>query len=204
MSAKSPTRKQWSLWRKVLAGIILFLSVLALALGLGLGLTLGNGDDDNSNTDQPTLTPLPSPNSTLTWTPNINDTWQIILSHPPIVSAAVAPNVNIFDVDLFDTPVSTIEHLHNAGRRVVCYFSAGSYEDWRPDAKNFQDMDLGKTLDGWVGEKWLKLGSANVREIMRKRIEMAKAKKCDGIDPDNVDGYVWHSLLYYMTESNRQ
>jgi hypothetical protein len=33
--------------------------------------------------------------------------------------------------------------------------------------------------------------------VIRKRIEMAKSKGCDGVDPDNVDGYVrrcWKSV----------
>jgi hypothetical protein len=36
----------------------------------------------------------------------------------------------------------------------------------------------------------LKLDSIDVRDIMKRRIKMAKEKSCDGIDPDNVDGYV--------------
>ena len=45
-------------------------------------------------------------------------------------------------------------------------------------------------LDGWPGERWLKLSSDNVRSIMKKRVEMSAQKGCDGIDVDNVDGYV--------------
>jgi hypothetical protein len=192
MSARSTPKRSWSLRRKLLLGTIILLIVLALALGLGLGLTLGNNDDDDNgdDSDQPTLTPLPSPNTTLSWTPKVNDTWQIILSHPPVVSSSVTPDVNVFDIDVFDTPTATIQQLHRLGKKVICYFSAGSYENWRPDAKDFKDADLGKNLDGWPGEKWLKLENQNVRDIMKKRIEMAKDKGCDGVDPDNVDGYV--------------
>jgi hypothetical protein len=35
-----------------------------------------------------------------------------------------------------------------------------------------------------------------VRGIMRKRVEMAGDKGCDGVDPDNVDGYVSVLLLH--------
>jgi hypothetical protein len=45
-------------------------------------------------------------------------------------------------------------------------------------------------LDGWPGERWLRLGSENVRRIMKGRVELAGQKGCDGVDPDNVDGYV--------------
>jgi hypothetical protein len=188
MSDKPPTKHTWSRRRKILIGAIILI-VLCLALGLGLGLTLGNDNGDDGDDGEPTLTPLPSPNSTLPWIPKVNDTWQIILSHPPLVSDTVTPDVSIYDIDLFDTPTTTITQLHKLGKKVICYFSAGSYENWRPDAKSFKDSDLGKNVDDWPGEKWLRLGSQGVRDIMKKRIEMAKDKGCDGVDPDNVDGY---------------
>jgi endo-alpha-1,4-polygalactosaminidase (GH114 family) len=202
MSEKPTEKRPWSLRRKILFGIIALLVVLGLALGIGLGLTLGGNDNDKGDDDQPSLTPLPSPNSTLPWTPKVNDTWQIVLSRPLLLSSSATsttPDVSIFDIDLFDTPVATIQQLHKLGKKVICYFSAGSYEEWRADAKDFKSGDLGKQLDGWPGEKWVKLGGENVRAIMKKRIEMARDKGCDGVDPDNVDGYVCpsHPLLQY-------
>jgi hypothetical protein len=193
-------KQPWSLRRKLLIGILILI-VLALALGLGLGLTLGPNNNDNDGGDnQPPLstsTPLPQPNNTLPWTPKVADTWQIILSHPPSLSQTLTPNATVFDIDLFDTPTSTIQALQQQGKKVLCYFSAGSYEDWRPDASDFKKEDLGKGLQGWAGEKWIKLSSDNVRSVIRKRIEMAKSKGCDGVDPDNVDGCVrrcWKSV----------
>jgi hypothetical protein len=127
----------------------------------------------------------------------VSDTWQIILSQPLTLSSSsssITPNVSVFDIDLFDTPTSTIQQLHALGKRVLCYFSAGSYEDWRADAAQFTQQDLGHDLDGWAGEKWLNINSENVRRIMKDRIDLAKEKGCDGVDPDNVDGYV--SLLF--------
>lgn len=181
--------------RNVFLGIAVVLLVLAVSLGLGLGLTLGrdNGEDASEESPTTTISPLPSPNITLPWMPHVNATWQIILSHPPTISSEdtfTIPDVDIFDIDLFDTPVETIKRLHDLGKKVICYFSAGSYEMWRPDASEFEAADLGKELDGWPGEKWLKLSSKNVQRIMKNRLEMAKQKGCDGVDPDNVDGYV--------------
>jgi hypothetical protein len=204
MSDKRTVKRPWSLRRKLLIGGIIALIVvgLALGLGLGLGLTLSSSDDDNDDSDTPSLTPLPSPNTTLPWAPKVGDTWQITLSHPPKLSSSdtsTTPNVTIFDVDLFDTPRSTIEALHALGKKVICYFSAGSYEEWRPDARDFKTEDLGKELDGWPGEKWVRLGSESVRGIMKKRVEMARDKGCDGVDPDNVDGYV--SCLFSLFTS---
>ncbi len=71
----------------------------------------------------------------------------------------------------------------------MCYFSAGSYEDWRPDAGDFNSADLGNTLDGWPDERWLDIRSTNVRNIMAARLDLAAQKGCDAVEPDNVDGY---------------
>ena len=98
-------------------------------------------------------------------------------------------DVDIYDIDLFDIPLATIQSLQTAGKKVICYFSAGSYEEWRSDASQFQTADLGKTLDGWEDEKWLDVRSDNVRTIMKTRLDLAVSKGCDGVEPDNMDGY---------------
>lgn len=94
-----------------------------------------------------------------------------------------------YDIDLFDTPATTIAGLHAAGRWVVCYLSAGSDENWRPDSGQFTAADRGAALDGWVGERWLAVGSANVRRVMAARLDLARAKGCDAVEPDNVDAF---------------
>jgi hypothetical protein len=72
---------------------------------------------------------------------------------------------------------------------VICYFSAGSYEEWRDDADQFDDAVLGNDLDGWPGERWLDIRASNVHDIMLARLDVAQQKGCDGVDPDNVNGY---------------
>ncbi len=95
----------------------------------------------------------------------------------------------VYDIDMENTSKAEISALKSAGRTVICYFSAGSYENWRPDAGQFPAKALGRNLDGWPGERWLDTRNTTVREIMRRRMERAKAKGCDGVEPDNVDGY---------------
>jgi hypothetical protein len=46
--------------------------------------------------------------------------------------------------------------------------SAGSFEEWRPDALDFAAADLGNPLAGWAGERWLDIRSEAVKAIMRK------------------------------------
>jgi len=113
--------------------------------------------------------------------------FQIILnSIPDLAAGPLTPNAVVFDVDAIDTPIETIAGLKAAGRIVVCYFSAGTYEEWRVDAPKFQALDLGKALPEWPDEKWLRTSSPSVRTVMTNRIIAASQKGCDAIDPDNT------------------
>ena len=123
--------------------------------------------------------------ATSRWSPAVSDTWQWQLSG----TVNTAYDVKVYDIDLFDTPQSTIAQLKAQGRRVVCYFSAGSSENWRADFSKFGAGDMGQPLDGWAGERWLDTRSANVRAVMKSRLELAAAKGCDGVEPDNMDAY---------------
>ena len=120
------------------------------------------------------------------WHPSPGTSWQWQLTGTIDTSL----NVQMYDIDLFDTPQSVIDELHSKGRVVICYFSAGSWEDWRPDADQFPDSVKGNNLSGWPGEKWLDIRRLDVLgPIMRARMDVAVQKGCDGLEPDNVDGY---------------
>ena len=123
--------------------------------------------------------------ATIPWVPNIADTWHWQLTG----TINTSYKAKIYDIDLFDTPNSVLSTLHGQGKYVVCYFSAGSGENWRPDYAKFQAADLGNALGGWAGERWLDTRSANVRAIMSARLDLAKNRGCDGVEPDNVDAY---------------
>lgn len=99
------------------------------------------------------------------------------------------PDVAMFDIDLFDTAPDSIAALQSEGRVVVCYFSAGSHEEWRPDADQFPPGAIGSPLDEWPGERWLDIRDATVRDLLAARLDLAVTKGCDGVEPDNVDGY---------------
>lgn len=119
------------------------------------------------------------------WQAPIGTSWQWQLTETIDTSV----DVEMYDIDLFDVPQQTIADLKADGRVVICYFSAGSRENWRPDAGDFQAGDLGNDLEGWAGEKWIDITSSNVRAIMQARLDLAVEKGCDGVEPDNVDGY---------------
>lgn len=124
--------------------------------------------------------------NTAVWQPAPGTTWQWQLTGDIDTSF----DVDMYDIDLFDAPQSVIDALHGDGRIVICYFSAGSYEDWRPDAVDFHPSVRGEPLDGWPGESWLDIRDlGTLGPIMQARLDLAVQKECDGVEPDNVDGY---------------
>lgn len=156
-----------------------YLSIIFLCLILaGCG---GSSSDNISNGDSNT----PSGSGGTWYKPELGSTWQLQLQG----AIDTDHDVDIYDIDLFDTPGRTIADLHAAGRKVICYFSGGSYEQWRSDASQFDAADLGHELDGWPGERWLDIRSSSVRDIMLRRLDLAASKGCDGVDVDNMDGY---------------
>ncbi|KAF1974329.1 hypothetical protein BU23DRAFT_505299 [Bimuria novae-zelandiae CBS 107.79] len=119
--------------------------------------------------------------------------WDILLNKGNIdlsnLGSTESANVAVIDIDLFDNDASIIKSLKDQNKQVICYFSAGSREDWREDADKFTASDYGQGLEGWEGENWVNVKSANVRSIMKERIKLAATKGCNAVDPDNVDGF---------------
>jgi endo-alpha-1,4-polygalactosaminidase (GH114 family) len=122
------------------------------------------------------------------WLPSVGASWQWQLSGSAIDTSF---DVEVYDIDLFDTEASTVSKLHaQQGRRVICYISAGSWEDWRPDADQFPASVLGNDYEGWPGEKWLDIRRIDLlAPAMRGRLDQCQAKGFDGVEPDNIDAY---------------
>jgi len=124
------------------------------------------------------------------WLPEVGTEWQWQLSGPVDTSV----DVPVYNVDLFEVDPTVVEELHAAGRKVICYLSAGSHEDWRPDAESFPAEVIGKELDEWPGERWLDIRHLEVLEpIMAARMDLCREKGFDAVEPDNVDGYIHES-----------
>ena len=120
------------------------------------------------------------------WAPTPGTTWQWQIDGATIDTTVDA---QMYDIDLFDTSTAIIDALHDDGRIVVCYFSAGTYEDWRSDAGEFDEVDYGTEHPDWPGEFYLDIRSPNVKRVMEGRLDLAVTKGCDGVEPDNVDIY---------------
>jgi endo-alpha-1,4-polygalactosaminidase (GH114 family) len=120
------------------------------------------------------------------WKPSLETTWQWHLSEAIDTSF----DVNMYDVDLFETEASMVQILKDQGRAVICYISVGSWEDWRPDVDQFPIEVVGNDYEGWPGEKWLDIRQIDLlAPIMRARLDECASKGFAGIEPDNIDGY---------------
>jgi hypothetical protein len=148
------------------------------------------------------------------WHPVLNARWQYqlqgvaayastgginvgISAVPYTGGAAVSPVV--FDFDLFvdqsisgnNTTLNTagVNAVHAAGKKAICYVSAGTWENWRADAGQFPASVLGNK-NGWPGEKWLDIRQTSVLlPIMEARVQKCRQAGFDGVEWDNVDGY---------------
>jgi hypothetical protein len=119
------------------------------------------------------------------WRPALLTSWQIQLTG----NVDTAPDVQLFNLDLFDVDADVVATLHRKGARVVCNTSAGSLEDWRPDAASFPPEVLGNT-HGSPGERWLDIRASDVLgPIMKARLDDCRSKGFDGVGVDSVDGY---------------
>jgi hypothetical protein len=64
------------------------------------------------------------PDAGALWQPAVGSTYQIILTNAlSLSSGQLTPDVDIYDLDLFDTDASIISGLHAKGKKVICYFS---------------------------------------------------------------------------------
>lgn len=161
----------------------LLASCLGLLAACGGGGGGGTEDESGQTGGSGTLPPVTGSGSW--YQPVAGTPWQWQLQGTIDTSV----DAEIYDIDLFDVDPAVIAALQSAGRRVICYFSAGSFEDGRPDATQFTSAERGLALDGFPSEQWLDIRSPNIAGIMQARLDLAVQKGCDGVEPDNVDGF---------------
>lgn len=100
----------------------------------------------------------------------------------------------VYDIDLYDNGGKTlntasVDQIHAVGARAVCYVSAGSFENYRPDAGDFPASVKGKS-NGWPGERWLDIRQFDVLlPILAARVDRCLTAGFDAVEFDNVDGY---------------
>lgn len=174
-----------TLW---LLGVVMVLGALLGCAGLGMGGEAAPGTVSPPASEDPEGGAAPGEDGGVVgsrWQPRPGTSWQWQLQG----TLDLTVDAEVFDIDLFDTSAATIARLQEQGRRVICYFSAGSYEPWRPDASRFPSEVLGAKMSGWE-EWWLDVRRIDLlAPIMRARLDLARDKGCDAVEPDNIDAY---------------
>jgi Glycoside-hydrolase family GH114 len=116
------------------------------------------------------------------WKPKAGLTWQWQLSE----DVGTPLDVDVYDID-WEADKAIVDKLHAAGIKVICYVSVGSFEDFRPDAKDFPAAVIGNDYEGWPGEKYVDIRADALRAVMSARFDLCESKGFDAIEPDNMD-----------------
>ena len=133
------------------------------------------------------------------WQPVPNLTWQWQLTGAIDTSL----EVDLYDVDLFDTDKATVRELIDNNAWVICHVSVGTVEDWRPDADEFLADVVGQEYTGRPGERWLDVRQIGiVGPIIEARLDQCSEKGFDGVEADNVDGYA-HDTGFDLTAEDQ-
>lgn len=120
------------------------------------------------------------------WQPAVGTSWQWQLSGDSDRSV----EVDVIDLDLFETSAEKVAELHANGLHVICYVSVGTVEEWRPDANAFPEPVVGDSYDEWPGERWLDIRQIDsLAPVLSARLDLCAKKGFDGVEPDNVDGF---------------
>ncbi len=134
-------------------------------------------------------------------TPGTSWQWQIDGSaiNETVLDGSTNPK-KMYDIDMFTSDAATIQRLHAKGIYVVCYVETGSWENYRPDASAYPASVLGNALAGYPNERLVDIRQVSVLQpIIAARFDTAKAKGCDGIEPDLDDTYNGYSTGFPLT-----
>lgn len=109
----------------------------------------------------------------------------------------------VYDIDGFENNKSVFDTLKNNDKYVIAYFSAGSWEEWRPDANSFPSAVIGSEMDDW-GERWIDIRNISaIKPIMEARADIALGKGADAIEWDNIDAFQ-NSPGFSITSADQQ
>lgn len=133
------------------------------------------------------------------WDPEVGETFYIQYTGKIDLNR----DAQVYNLDWENTSASQVKTLQNRGVHVVCYFSAGSSEDWRSDDDKFPASVKGQPLDGWDGENWLDIRQLDtLMPIMEARMDVCAQKGFDAVDPDNTDA--WSQKTGFPITKNHQ
>lgn len=130
-----------------------------------------------------------------------NATFQITIQHTLDITAPLQPaDATVWDVDLYHVARNpgVIEYLRSRNSNpvtIICYFNAGLVQHSDCDFDTVWNTTENRHLlgNGWgeefPDEFWINIKDQKARDLIKTRIALAAHLGCDGVDPDNIDGY---------------
>jgi endo-alpha-1,4-polygalactosaminidase (GH114 family) len=87
---------------------------------------------------------------------------------------------------------------NNPDTFLICYFNAGlaqtsdcDYDSrWNATGVDLLGNPYSPEEPDFADERWVNIKNETAREWMKDRITLARDLGCDGVDPDNIDGYL--------------
>lgn len=103
---------------------------------------------------------------------------------------ASSPEADVYDLDFQNLAASDLSLLKQRNAMLVCTISAGTWQEWRPDADQFPDDILGNDAAGWEGEKWLDIRATDsLTPILDARMQQCANQGYQGVELTNLDVY---------------
>lgn len=112
-----------------------------------------------------------------------------------------------YEIDLDDTSRSNrsdshtgrvynpiVEELRQRGIKPIAYMNGGAWQPGQSDSGDLPNAFKGNALAGWPGERWVDIRNIDapgnkLADILKSRMDKAKAMGFAGIDVDNTDGW---------------
>ncbi len=158
----------------------------------------------------PTISqPAPTSTTSAKWwqpTPDKPIHWHWQLSEDFVYPRDIVDGARVYDIDGEYATADTVAKLHALGQdvKVICYFDAGVFENYRSDAAKFPQSIIGNKDVGWEGSYWLDIRQTDILlPIMRDRmVTWCKNKGFDAIEPDETEVWSNNSGFNITKEQN--
>ncbi|KAM7205409.1 Glycoside hydrolase superfamily [Naviculisporaceae sp. PSN 640] len=126
--------------------------------------------------------------------------WQIdIMASLDITKTLTPTDALVWDLDLYHLQrhPEIIDFLRSKipNVNIICYFNAGLAQpsdcDWTSvwQTPAYKSL-LGNSYDPpFSEEKWINIKNQTAIDLIKRRVTLARDLGCDGVDPDNIDGF---------------
>ncbi|MDZ4832946.1 MAG: endo alpha-1,4 polygalactosaminidase [Candidatus Melainabacteria bacterium] len=112
--------------------------------------------------------------------------------------------VDVMETDLYSTTAANVAQLHANGAYAIAYLNTGAWQPDMPDSDSYPASVIGtEPMKGWKEERWLDIRQIEVlRPIIQQKMQLAKDKGFDAVDPDNMDGYT-NTREFQLTKAHQ-